>query len=122
VLSVFPNATEEMVYGNEHGIRFERNPEEEFFLAKIQAKYIGLGSSYFDSGDLSAVGSTLVGYVAFGSEANGIIKDYIPHNEVFTGGVIMGIVAWMLPPADANHLVMYDRTIEINRRTYMALF
>ncbi|VVB70884.1 Uncharacterised protein [uncultured archaeon] len=46
VLSVFPNTTEEMVYGSTSS-RFERDPGEEIFLAKIQAKYIGPGSHYF---------------------------------------------------------------------------
>jgi hypothetical protein len=124
VLSVFPNATDEMVYGSTPSMLwFERDPGDEFFLAKIQAKYIGSGSSYLDSDYLSVVGSASLGYRAFGSQADGIIQDYIPNiQEVFTGGVITGIVAWMIPPGDANHLVMYDRMIGNDKRTYMALF
>ncbi len=126
VLSFIPNATDEMVYGKGKSIQFVRDPDEEFFIAKIQAKYIGPGSSYFDhdKGDLlSVVGSASVGYTAINSiQAENAIPDYIPHQEVFTGGIITGILVWMIPPAHANHLVMYDRSIEINKRTYISLF
>lgn len=122
VLSVFSNATDEMVYGSEPDGKFRRDPGDEFFLVKIQAKYIGPGSNCFESNQLSVVGSASVGYRSIGNQGNGMIQDYIPDQEVFTGGVIKGIVAWMIPPGDANHLVMYDNMIGINRRAYMALF
>jgi hypothetical protein len=122
VLSVIPNATDEMVYGSGSTLKFKQDPGTEFFLAKIRAKYIGPGSSRFESNQLSVVGLASVGYTSIGSEGNGIIQDYIPNQEVFTDGVITGIVAWMIPPADANHLVMYDNMIDFDKRTYMALY
>jgi len=121
VLSVFPNATDKMVYGD-NDIGFVRDPAEEFFIAKIQAKYIGPGSIRFDN-HLSAVGSASIGYTPINIiQGEGAIPDYISYQEVFTGGVLTGILVWMIPPAHANHLVMYDSAIGNNKRTYMALF
>jgi hypothetical protein len=125
VLSVITNATDEIVYGDRTYGRFDRDPDEEFFIAKIQAKYIGPGSATFELNVyLSAVGSASVGYPSIDSgQGEGAIPYYIPaSHEVFTGGVITGIVLWEIPPAHANKLVMYDRTIDINKRTYMALY
>jgi hypothetical protein len=123
VLSVIPNATNEMVYGENHrGSGFVRDPDEEFFIVKIQAKYIGPGSSRFNN-YLSAVGSASLGYTPISiNQGEGAIPDYISRQEVFSGGVLTGILVWIIPPAHADHLVMYDPIIDINKRTYMALF
>jgi hypothetical protein len=124
VLSVVPNATEEDVCGSSGCFGFVRDPEEEFFIAKIQAKYVGPGSYNFESDDLSAVGSASVGYTSFPTiQAADGIPGYIPYyREVFTGGVITGIVLWTIPPAHANKLVMYNRLVDNNKRIYMALY
>jgi hypothetical protein len=45
VLNVIPNATNETAYGSPHE-EFVRDPGTELFVAKIQAKYIGPGSSH----------------------------------------------------------------------------
>jgi hypothetical protein len=123
VLSVFPNATNEMVYGDSL-IGFKRDLDEEIFIAKIQAKYIGSGSSYFDNDNhIRAVGSASIGYAPISvSQGEGTISDYISNQEVFTGGVITGVLAWIIPPEHADHLVMYNPIIDVNMRTYMALF
>jgi len=123
VLSVFPNATNEMVYGDSL-IGFKLDPDEEIFIAKIQAKYIGSGSSYFDNDNhIRAVGSASIGYAPISiSQGEGTISDYISNHEVFTGGVITGVLAWIIPPEHADHLVMYNPIIDVNKRTYMALF
>jgi hypothetical protein len=123
VLSVVPNATEEDVCGSSGCFVLQRNHEEELFIARISAKYIGPGSDYFHSSYLSAVGSASIGYNAISNEDIYVNEPYyIPHQEVFTGGVITGIVVWMIPPAHANKPVMYDHFIDINKRTYMALY
>lgn len=122
VLDIFPNATIGMVYGKPTE-GFVRDPGTEYFVAKIRAKYIGPKSSHFDSDDLSIVGSASVGYSPINHiQAESMIPEHIPYNEVFTGGAVTGIVVWMIQPAHADHLVMYDSTIDFNKRTYMALF
>lgn len=125
VLKVVPHATEEDVYGSEPKslLRYELLPGTEYFVAEIQATYIGSGSGQFDCSDLSVVGPSSVGYVALGYQASGIIPNYFPNfREVFTGGTIKGIVVWLIPPADANHLVMYNNRHSFEYRDHMALF
>lgn len=122
VLDVFPNATTEMIYGKPYE-EFVRDPGTELLAVKIQAKYIGPKSNYFNSDYLKVVGSASVGYSPINHiQAEGEIPNFIPSREVFTGGVITGIVVWMIPPAHANHLVMYNSARNFDDRIYMALF
>jgi hypothetical protein len=123
VLDAFPNATEEMVYGKDPTSRFKLDPGSAYFVAKIRAKYIGPKSDYFDSDVLKIVGSASIAYRPINQvQAIGTIPNQIPGQEVFTGGVITGIVVWMIPPEHADHLVMYDSSLDFDERTYMALF
>jgi hypothetical protein len=64
-----------------------------------------------------------VGYTSLNSNEGDMVPGYIPYSqEVFTGGIITGDVLWMIPPKDGDHLVMYDRFIDFDKSTYMALY
>jgi tetratricopeptide (TPR) repeat protein len=121
VISVIPDATNAVLKENQ----FNNPPKagNQFFLARIQAKYTGSGSDTFEGGSrLRAVGPSSVGYSTFGNNP-GVIPDPLPDSEVFTGGIIEGNVGWEIKSSDANALVMYDSPfLSQNSRVYMALY
>ena len=123
VLSVIPDATNIVLKEN----TFNKQPKEgdQFFLAKVQAKYTGPNSTTFGgSYRLRAVGPSSIGYSTFANNP-GVIPDPIPDSEVFTGGIIEGNVGWEIKSSDANALVMYDNPISFggnNDRVFMALY
>lgn len=123
VLSVIPDATNIVLNEN----MFNKPPKagDQFFLARIQAKYIGPNSATFDgSYRLRAVGPSSVGYTTFGNSP-GVIPDPLPNSEVFTDGVIAGNIGWEIKSSDASALVMYDNPISFGtqeNREFMALY
>ncbi|MGD0954482.1 MAG: hypothetical protein ABR985_19180 [Methanotrichaceae archaeon] len=122
VLNVYPDATNMVLKENQ----FNKAPKpgDQFFLATVQAKYVGEGSSTFSSYDLRAVGPSSVGYSTFQNSA-GVIPDPLPSSEVFTGGMVTGNVGWEISSSDANGLVMYDTPLFGGNppgRMYMALY
>jgi hypothetical protein len=122
VLNVYPDATNMVLKENQ----FNKAPKygDQFFLATVQVKYVGEGSSTFSSYDLRAVGPSSVGYSTFQNSA-GVIPDPLPSSEVFTGGAVTGNVGWEISSSDANGLVMYYTPLiggNSQGRMYMALY
>jgi hypothetical protein len=123
VMSVIPDATNTVL--NENQFNAQPKPGNQFFLARIQAKYTGSGSDTFSgSYRLRAVGPSSVGYTTYGNSA-GVIPDPLPDSEVFSGGVVEGNIGWEIKSSDASALVMYDNPISFGDnkdRVYMALY
>ena len=123
VLSVAPSATS-IVMG-ENPYNDPPMAGNQFFLARVQAKYTGAGSDTFGgSYRLRAVGPSSVGYSTF-ENSPGVIPDPLPDSEVFSGGVIEGNIGWEIKSSDASSLVMYDNPISFGGnkdRIYMALY
>ena len=123
VMSVIPDATNFVHQENQ----FNNPPKagDQFFLARVQAKYTGAGSATFGgSYRLRAVGPSSVGYSTF-ANSPGVIPDPLPDSEVFSGGVIEGNIGWEIKASDAGSLVMYDNPISFGdgkSRVYMALY
>jgi hypothetical protein len=123
VMNVIPDATNAVIRENQ----FNDPPKagNQFFLARIQAKYTGSGSDTFGgSYRLRAVGPSSVGYSTFENSA-GVIPDPLPDSELFSGGVVEGNIGWEIKSSDASSLVMYDNPISFgdsNDRMYMALY
>jgi tetratricopeptide (TPR) repeat protein len=120
-IGVIPDGTNVVLRENQ----FNNPPKtgNQFFLARIQAKYTGQGSATFGGGyRLRAVGPSSVGYSTFENNP-GVIPDPLPDSEVFTGGIIEGNIGWEIKSSDANALVMYDSPLlSQNNRVYMALY
>jgi hypothetical protein len=126
VLRVIPNATD-MIYQPIPGTITcsQPNPGYQYFLARLQVKYIGEGSATFCSSYcLCAVGPSSVGYDW--KNVPCMIPDSLPTSEVFTGGVIEGYVGWEIKSTDAAKLEMYDNPLSMFKenkdRLYMALY
>jgi uncharacterized short protein YbdD (DUF466 family) len=123
VLSVIPDATNVVHQENQ----FNNPPKtgDQFFLARVQAKYNGASSATFGgSYRLRAVGPSSVGYSTF-ANSPGVIPDQLPDSEVFSGGIIEGNIGWEIKSSDAGSLVMYDNPISFggkSDRIYMALY
>jgi hypothetical protein len=123
VLDVVPNANSIVQKEN----MFNDPPKAgcQFFLARIEAQYLGSGSSTFGgSYRLRAVGPSSVSYSTFENYV-GVIPDPLPGSEVFSGGVITGNIGWEIRSSDANALVMYDEPMSLfgnDDRVFMALF
>ena len=123
VMNVIPDATNAVLRENQ----FNDPPKtgNQFFLARIQAKYSGPNSATFNGGlRLRAVGPSSVGYSTF-ENSPGVIPDPLPGSEVFSGGVIEGNIGWEIKSSDASSLVMYDNPISFGDskdRVYMALY
>jgi len=121
VIGSVPDATDIVMQEN----MFNDPPREgnQFFLARIKAKYIGSGSDTFAGRyRLRAVGPSSIGYTTF-ENSPGVIPDPLPDSEVFTGGVIVGNIGWEINSSDASSLVMYDYSAfgSNEDRIYMAL-
>lgn len=123
VLDVIPSATKIVMGENP----FNDPPEagNQFFLAKVRAKYIGEGSDTFGGRfRLRVVGPSSIGYSTF-ENSPGVIPDPLPDSEVFSGGIIEGNIGWEVKSSDASSLVMYDSPISFGDnedRIYMALY
>lgn len=123
VLDVVPDATNIILREN----MFNNPPTagNQFFLARVRAKYSGEDSDTFGgSYRLRAVGPSSVGYSTF-QNSPGVIPDLLPDSEVFSGGVIEGNIGWEVKSSDASSLVMYDSPISFGDnedRIYMALY
>lgn len=123
VMSTIPDATNIILQEN----MFNKQPMagNQFFLARVQAKYTGAGSATFGgSYRLRAVGPSSVGYSTY-ENSPGVIHDPLPDSEVFSGGVIEGNIGWEIKSSDAGSLVMYDNPISFGDskdRVYMALY
>jgi hypothetical protein len=123
VLDVVPNANS--IIQKENMFNDPPDPGHQFFLARIQAKYVGSTSDSFGgSYRLRAVGPSSVAYSTFENYV-GVIPDPLPDSEVFSGGVITGNVGWEIRSSDANALVMYDEPMSLfgnDDRVFMALY
>ncbi len=108
VLETTPDATALVLEEN----RFNGPPEEgnQFFIAKVRAKYLGPDSTRLDrSIRLKALGDGGVVYSTFGNSC-GVIPDSLPNPELFTNGTIEGNVCWEIASADTDSLLMlFDR-------------
>lgn len=121
VISSIPDATDIVMQEN----MFNDPPRKgnQFFLARIEAKYTGSGSDTFGgSYRLRAVGPSSIGYTTY-ENSPGVIPDPLPNSEVFTGGTIVGNIGWEISSSDAASLVMYDYSAfgSNEDRIYMAL-
>ena len=104
VLDTTPDATGIVLAENQ----FNDPPDagNQFFIAKVRAKYLGPGSTNF-SGDihLGALGDGGVLYTTYGNSC-GVIPDRLPNPVLFTNGTIEGNVCWQIDSADADSLLM----------------
>jgi hypothetical protein len=123
VLDVVPDATNIVL--RENMFNNPPTPGNQFFLARVGARYSGEDSDTFrGSYRLRAVGPSSVGYSTF-QNSPGVIPDPLPDSEVFSGGVIEGNIGWEIKSSDASLLVMYDSPISFGDnkdRIYMALY
>ena len=103
VLSAIPNANSQVAAEN----RFNYPPKagHQFFMVRLAVTRIGANSkSFWLDGSLRTVGGSNVAY----SDGCGVIPDELPeHQEVFSGGTIVGNLCWEIRSADAGSLVMY---------------
>jgi hypothetical protein len=93
---------------------------QQFFIGRVQAKYVGPASKRFDRASLTAVGSSSVAYTTF-TNSCGVIPDELTENETFTGGTIVGNVCWAIRSVDAGSLLMYDSSFSARPETRMFL-
>jgi hypothetical protein len=123
MISVIPDATNAVLKENQ--FNDPPKPGNQFFLARVRAKYTGQGSDTFGgSYRLRAVGPSSVGYSTF-ENSPGVIPDPLPDSEVFSGGVIEGNIGWEIKSSDASSLVMYDNPVSFGGnkdRVYLALY
>ena len=103
VLDAQPDATDTVLSHN----RYNDPPEagNQFYIATIRAKYLGLGSTKFDGRyRLNALGVGGVVYT-YRTDCNYVIPDRLPDPELFTNGTIQGSVCWEIASSDAKSLV-----------------
>ena len=106
VVSVLPAATELVLQHN----RFNSGPEQghEFFIARIETRYTGPGSSrFFADFRIKVVGKAGLVYTTF-ENGCGVIPAGLPDQEAFTGVVITGNVCWEIRSGDRDSLVLFD--------------
>ena len=106
VLGTTPDATAIVLAENQ----FNDPPTagRQFYIARVQATYVGGDSASFDAGyRLRAVGGAALEYTSF-DDSCGVIPDEFTDNDAFTGGTLEGNVCWSVRSSDANSLVMYD--------------
>ena len=104
VLETTPDAAALVLEEN----RFNDPPGEgnQFFIAKVRAKYLGPDSTRFGgSFRLKALGDGGVVYTTFGNRC-GVIPDSLPDPELFTNGTIEGNECWEIASTDADSLLM----------------
>ena len=104
VLETTPDATNLVLNENQ----FNDPPEDgnQFFIAKVRAKYLGTDSANFNGRlRLGALGDGGVLYTTSGNSC-GVIPDGLPNNELFTNGTIEGNVCWEILSTDAESLLM----------------
>ena len=105
IVSVTADATDQVITENE----FNDPPAEgeQFFVATLEATYVGDESSTFwVDMTLKAVGDSNVAYESFDASC-GVIPDDIDNaGETFPGGTITGNVCWKIGSDDANSLVL----------------
>lgn len=104
VLETTPDATAAVLEEN----RFNDPPEagNQFFIAKVRAKYLGPDSTSFDGSlRLKALGDGGVVYTTFANSC-GVIPNGLPNPELFTNGTIEGNVCWQIAYADVDSLLM----------------
>jgi hypothetical protein len=105
VLAVTPDGTDAVLSENQ----FNEPPGEgeQFFIANLEATYIGEESSTFwlDM-SLKAVGQSNVAYEAFVAGCGVIPEDVNDSGETFPGGTVSGNVCWKITSDDATSLVM----------------
>ena len=104
VLETTTDATELVLDENQ----FNDPPEEgnQFFIAKVRAKYLGTDSNRFNGSlRLGTLGDGGVVYTTFGNSC-GVIPDELPNSELFTNGTIEGNECWEIASTDAESLLM----------------
>ncbi|MEA1903737.1 MAG: hypothetical protein U9N56_09450 [Actinomycetota bacterium] len=105
VASIAPDSVEAVMAEND----FNDPPGEgeQFFMARLEATYVGEESStfWFDM-TLKAVGGSNVAYEAFEADCGVIPDDINDAGETFTGGTVTGNVCWRIKSDDADSLVM----------------
>ena len=104
VLETTPDAAALVLEEN----RFNDPPGEgnQFFIAKVRAKYLGPDSTRFGGNfRLKALGDGGVVYTTFGNSC-GVIPDSLPDPELFTNGMIEGNECWEIASTDADSLLM----------------
>ena len=102
VLGVQPDATEAVLAEN----LFNDPPEygNQFYMATIRVKYLGLNSTRFGWREFNALG---VGGVVYSYRNGcGVIPNELPNPELFTNGTIEGSQCWEIASSDAESLVM----------------
>ena len=109
VLETTPDATELVLDENdENPFSFNDPPEagNQFFIAKVRAKYLGTDSNRFNgSRRLGTSGDGGVVYTILGNSC-GDIPDELPNPELFTNGTIEGNKCWEIASTDAESLLM----------------
>ena len=88
---------------------FNDPPEEgnQFFIAKVRAKYLGTDSNRFKGRlRLGALGDGGVLYTTINNSCSLFIPDRLPDPELFTNGTIEGNVCWEIASTDAESLLM----------------
>ena len=104
VLGTEPDATAMILAEN----RYNDPPQEDnqFFMVRVRAKYLGTGSVSFDGGfRLKALGDGGVVYSTFDNSC-GVIPDELPDPELFTNGTIEGNECWQVATDDVDSLLM----------------
>jgi hypothetical protein len=80
---------------------------KQFFMATLEATYIGSESSTFwIDNSLKAVGASNVAYEGFDSSCGVLPDDVDRAGEAFPGGTISGNVCWSIDAADAGTMTM----------------
>ena len=103
-MGIIPNATRMVLDENS----YNDPPEEgkQFFIVRVQAKYLGLDSAMFDgSFRLRSLGDGGVVYTTFENSC-GVIPDELPDPELFTNGTVEGNECWQIASTDTDSLMM----------------
>lgn len=100
-----PNANQQVMAANQFNDPPE--PGNQFFMAYIEAKYLGPDSTSFSSSfQPKTVGQSAVVFTTYENSC-GVITDELPgFSELFTGGAIKGWECWQIPSADADTLAL----------------
>ena len=118
VLSTTPDATAEVLSQNTSNTPPAAG--RQFYIARLQATYVGTTSASFGDLDPEAVGPSAVAYTTF-SDSCGVIPDPISANDVFPNGTVVGNVCWSVRSGDAAALLMYVRPSYQARATFFSL-
>lgn len=107
VLSVVPNA--DGIIKQENVYNPPPESENQYFLARIEAKNNGSDVDKFNEYYFNVVGTSSVAYEV---STDAKPPNPLPYTDVFPGGVVTGYICWEIKSSDADSLTMYHKGLK----------